>query len=279
MEDWRLNLTRLLSEDLLSYFRLSPPSPETPHSLAEVLNRALEILPLPISDLEILRRGRTILERRLLPHPGSTSVRAATQPTSRPAFPTSVPRSISATIPRPAAPSQSTATPSRGRGYDQVSSSARPVFRGTPRGSRRARSALNRAGRGYSGRGTMGSSAPASSRSHPRSDSSDSDSQPLLHRLCHGPGPTTQAFNPVPPTTEVPPSATVAGPGTTSTSTPPVPPAVSSDPYRGIPAASHSVPTPDVETSSPRDPPSDTTPTEHVLVPPPAPLGPVAGPS
>ncbi|XP_042460747.1 mitogen-activated protein kinase 7-like [Zingiber officinale] len=133
----------------------------------EVLHRASEALPLPLSDPEILRRGRTILERRLLPHLGSPSFEAPTQPTPSPASHNASP---------------SPAAPSRGRGLDQAGRLARRVFRGAPRASKRARAALHRAGRGSSGRGATDGGASAFPQGQPCSDNSDSDNQPLLHR-------------------------------------------------------------------------------------------------
>ncbi|XP_042415328.1 uncharacterized protein LOC122004518 [Zingiber officinale] len=74
---WRINLMRLLSEELLSYFRLSNLTQETPRSLAEVLTHVSEVHPLPLSDMEIMRRGRVFLQRRALPHSSSTSIGGA----------------------------------------------------------------------------------------------------------------------------------------------------------------------------------------------------------
>ncbi|XP_042410041.1 uncharacterized protein LOC121999421 [Zingiber officinale] len=224
MEDWRLNLTRLLSEDLLSFFWLSFVSSETSHSLAEVLHRASEVMPLPLDDLKILRRGRAILERRLLPHLGSASFRAATEPTSNPASHNASP---------------SSAALSRDRGCDPASRLARRVFRGAPRASRRGRAALHRAGRSSSGRGAIDRGAAASSQGQPRSDDSDSDNQPLLHRRRRRPA--------------------------------------SPNPYRGRPAAFRSAPTLAKEDSPGNR--HDPVPTEPVPEPPPAPPGADAGPS
>ncbi|XP_042465630.1 translation initiation factor IF-2-like [Zingiber officinale] len=170
MEDWRLNLTRLLSEDLLSFFRLSHSTSDTPRSLApsaEVLRRASEVLPLPLDDVEILRRGRAILARRLLPHHGSASLGAAAQPAPSPAS--------HATSPPPAASS-------RGWGCDPTGRPARHVFRGARRASERGRAALHRAGLNSSDRGATNRVAAASSQGRPHSDDSDSDNQPLLYR-------------------------------------------------------------------------------------------------
>ncbi|XP_042396765.1 MAP7 domain-containing protein 1-like [Zingiber officinale] len=132
---------------------------------AEVLYRASEVLPLPLDDLEIMRRSRAILGRRLLPHLGSAVVGAATQPAPSPAL---------------HAASPSSAALSRGRG--QATRPVRSAFRGASRSSRRGRAALHRAGPSSSGRGDTDRGAAASSLGQPCSDDSDSDNQPLLHR-------------------------------------------------------------------------------------------------
>ncbi|XP_042456252.1 MAP7 domain-containing protein 1-like [Zingiber officinale] len=224
MEDWRLNLMRLLSEDLLSFFRLSRCTSDTPRSLAEVLHRASEVLPLPFDDLEIMRRGRAILDRRLLPHLGSASVGAATQPAPNPAS--------HAASPSPAASS-------RGRGRGQATRPARSAFRGALRASGCGRAALHHAGPSSSGRGTTDRGAAASSQGQPRSDDSDLDNQPLLHRR----------------------RRRLASP----------------NPYRGRPAAFRFAPTA-AEGDSPDDN-QNPVPTEPVPEPPPAPPGADAGPS
>ena len=167
---------------------------------AEVLHRASEVLPLPLDDLEILRRGRVILERRLLPHFGSTSFRAAPQPTSNPASHNASP---------------SPAAPSRGRGRAQAGRLARRVFRVASRASRRACAALHCASRGSSGRGTTDRGVSAFSQGQPCSDNYDSDNQPLLHRRRRRLGLTSQTLDPVPFTIILPPVATLAGSNTT----------------------------------------------------------------
>ncbi|XP_042423552.1 proline-rich receptor-like protein kinase PERK10 [Zingiber officinale] len=52
-----------------------PPADNDPGS--EVLTRASEVQPLPLSDMEIMRWGRVILQRRALPYSFSTSIGGA----------------------------------------------------------------------------------------------------------------------------------------------------------------------------------------------------------
>ncbi|XP_042423310.1 formin-like protein 6 [Zingiber officinale] len=170
---------RLLSEELLSYFRLSYLTPETPHSLAEVLTHSSEVQPLPISDMEIMRRGRVILERRSLPYSSLTSVGVASPANPRPRLPRRVSSTVQhASFPRPthprSAPSSRTTAPVRprapptaqpftptplqsidpfrptsspGRGRGRRSANApnvSPAFREASQAARRARSRLRR---------------------------------------------------------------------------------------------------------------------------------------
>ncbi|XP_042386778.1 protein transport protein sec31-like [Zingiber officinale] len=85
----RLPIHTFFSE-VYRYFRI-PLGQLTPNSIkilygfvvlcdvSEVLTHASEVQPLPISDMEIMRRGRVILQRRALPHSSSTSIGKASR--------------------------------------------------------------------------------------------------------------------------------------------------------------------------------------------------------
>ncbi|XP_042432655.1 protein transport protein sec31-like [Zingiber officinale] len=240
---WHINLMRLLSEEMLSYFRLSNLTQEAPRSLgeyfflfypyflgtlfvfsgklfhtlpdaAEALTHALEVHPLPLSAMEIMRRGRVILERRALPFSSSTPTggassanpppkhvrrRPAVQPAllARPTRPrtTRVPQSAARARPRaprtarPIATTSPLENPPRSSYIPGLGLSARlmglggrtgnvsfadPDFREASQAARRAHATNER----------MSYSVPSPSRrrTRPPSDDSDSDDQPLSQR-------------------------------------------------------------------------------------------------
>ncbi|XP_042460236.1 vegetative cell wall protein gp1-like [Zingiber officinale] len=260
--------------------------------------------------MEIMRRGRVILERRSLPYSTSTHVGVASPANLRPRLPrraSSTVRSTSSTrlarpktspTSRPAAlvhpqapsttrpftptplqsinPSRPTSIPGRDRGRRSANIPyATPAFREASQAARRARSVNDRLNR----------DAPSSSRRRVRipSEDSDSDDQPLAQRLRHRTPNPSQDSGPsvVPP--PWPPVATTTPPIATTTPIPsqadatPAPPEVPTEPPLAQPSTSQQHQS--TEAGPSHRPSSTTSPLEPSHMPPSAPSGSAAGPS
>ncbi|XP_042465863.1 extensin-like [Zingiber officinale] len=262
--------------------------------------------------MELMRRGRVILQRRLLPYSSSTSVGVASPANPRPRLPrraASTVRLASFTRPvhprtarpsRPVTPVHPRAPPTArpltltplqsinpprttyipGCGLGQRSVNvpyASPAFREASQAARQACSVND----------CLSRDAPSSSRCRVRlpSDNSDSDDQPLAQRLRHrapdpipDSGPST--IPPPPPTaTTTSPSPPIATPTLvlSQTEVPPAPSAVSFEPPPAQPSTSQQHQSSEAGPS--HRPSPATSPPEPSQVPPSVPSGSAARPS
>ncbi|XP_042396476.1 wiskott-Aldrich syndrome protein homolog 1-like [Zingiber officinale] len=261
--------------------------------------------------MEIMRRGRVILEMRSLPYSTSTHVGVASptnprprlprrasstvRPTSsaRPTRPRTAPTSRPVALVRPWAPpiarpftptplqsinpSRPTSSPGRGRGRRSANVPyASPAFREASQAAHQARSVNDRLDR----------DAPSSSRRRIRlpSEDSDSDDQPLAQRLRRrAPDPLRDVgpfdVPPPPVATTTPPSPPIATPTPipSQADAPLAPPVVPTEPLLAQPSTSQQ---PQSTEAGPSHRPSPaTSPLELSQVPPSAPSGSATGPS